>query len=117
MDLVEMERVATLDAMHRDRCERFLAAAELAGANRLEGARRVRYLAGRFAVKEAFVKAVGGPAGVEPRDIGCVDGPAGQPRLDLGASARTALERSGCSDGAVTVSHGAGMAIAAVFLY
>ncbi|SFL50401.1 holo-ACP synthase [Salibacterium qingdaonense] len=59
MDIVEMERIKRL----MDKSERFevriLTPAERERMNSCEGWRRIEFAAGRFAAKEAFVKAAG----------------------------------------------------------
>lgn len=53
----------------------------------------IESLAGRFAAKEAFLKAVGGPQGVAWRDIEVVRGETGAPSLTLaGRAAERAQE-------------------------
>jgi holo-[acyl-carrier protein] synthase len=58
-----------------------------------EGSLAVESLAGRFAAKEAFLKAVGGPEGVAWRDIEVVRGESGAPSFSLaGRAAERAQE-------------------------
>ncbi|NJQ01905.1 holo-ACP synthase [Streptomyces sp. PLAI1-29] len=62
---------------------------ELARARGLSGARRLEYLAGRFAAKEAVLKALGRGLfqGVAPRDILVDRAPDGSPHVELRAEA------------------------------
>lgn len=116
IDLVSIERIAGLVSEH-PRCEaQLFAEQELVPADGLKGRRRQEFLAGRFAVKEAFMKAVGGPGGIEPRDIACLVGRTGEPRLELRDSALTAMERAGCANAFVSISHDAGIAVAVVVI-
>lgn len=117
VDIVSVNRIAGLGAAYPATDGRFFAAEELQRAGGLEGQRRAEFLAGRFAVKEAFVKAVGSLEGIEPRDIVCVSEPSGQPRLSLGATAQAAMEAANCRQASVTISHDAGLAVAVVLLY
>jgi len=63
MDLLRIDRIATALTRHGDRfAEKILGSDELRvfhARRRLDPARGVRYLATRFAVKEAFSKAIG----------------------------------------------------------
>jgi holo-[acyl-carrier protein] synthase len=106
-----------LAAARTARGRRLFASDELKRADSLKGERRAEFLAGRFAVKEAFAKAVGTVKGIEPRDIVCAAGQLGEPALRLGATARVAMGRAGCTCSSVSISHDAGMAVAVVVLY
>lgn len=72
----------------------------------------IESLAGRFAAKEAFLKAVGAPEGIAWRDIEVMRGDAGAPSFDLAgrAAARaqelqvTALHLSIAHDGPVATA-------------
>ncbi len=62
-------------------------------------------LAGRFAAKEAFVKAMSAPAGMSWQEIEVVAGDGGQPLLELsGAALERATER-GMTTAHVSISH------------
>ena len=117
LDLVLVERVAAMVSASPDGGEQLFAEPELAVARAMEGRRREQFLAGRFAVKEAFCKAVGGPAGIDPRDVACVRQTTGEPRLELGDTALAAMAREGCVQAAVRISHDAGLATAAVLAW
>ncbi|MHB8417099.1 MAG: holo-ACP synthase [Myxococcales bacterium] len=74
-------------------------------------ARAVHY-AGRFAAKEALVKALGAPAGVSWKDMEVAsDGP---PRLSLRGRVAAALEGRGGVAVHLSLSHDGGLAVAAV---
>jgi holo-[acyl-carrier protein] synthase len=76
-------------------------------------ARAVHY-AGRFAAKEAMVKALGAPAGLRWRDMELVS--EGRPRFHTSGQAAVALRELGVAQVHVTLSHDGGMALASVVL-
>jgi holo-[acyl-carrier protein] synthase len=78
-----------------------------------EAARAVHY-AGRFAAKEAMVKALGAPPGLRWRDMEVVS--EGRPRLRTSGRAAVALRELGVGHVHVTLSHDGGMALASVVL-
>lgn len=59
LDIVEMERIRQADARNGRFRRRILSGEELARYEQLGDTRRTEYLAGRFAAKEAFAKALG----------------------------------------------------------
>ena len=87
---------------------------ELDQAATMTGERRREFLAGRFAAKEAVLKAMGSGLfqGVVPRDIRLVRGPTGAPRVDLLATAGAAAEAVGFAQVTVSITHKAGMVAA-----
>ena len=76
-------------------------------------ARAVHY-AGRFAAKEALVKALGAPEGIHWRDIEVASG--GAPRLATSGRAAEAMAARGARGVHVSLSHDGGLAVAAVVL-
>lgn len=79
-----------------------------------DGADRLARLAGRFAVKEATFKALGGGEAVAHTDVETVSGTDGEPEIRLtGAASRLAAARS-VSGFLVSVSHSAASAGAVV---
>ncbi|GKV67211.1 MULTISPECIES: holo-ACP synthase [Sporosarcina] len=83
LDIVELERVASLNARNAKFRERILSQAELEIYQQLKGHRRTEYLAGRFAAKEAFSKARGTGIGKDCSflDIEILSEPSGRPVL------------------------------------
>ncbi len=79
-------------------------------------ARPGEHYAARFAAKEAFLKALGIGlfSGVALADIEVVNGEGGRPCLELGPTARRALEAAGASEAFVTLSHVKSLASATV---
>jgi holo-[acyl-carrier protein] synthase len=72
-------------------------------------------LAGRFAAKEAFVKAIGtGLRGIKWTDIEILNQLNGRPYFVLHGGAKTEFVRVGWRSCLITISHAAGVAIAMV---
>lgn len=77
-------------------------------------ARKARFLAMRFAAKEAIVKAMGtGFAnGVWIRDVGFVPDPRGKPVVVFSERGRRVCERLGAGEGYVSLTDEAGLIVA-----
>jgi holo-[acyl-carrier protein] synthase len=73
-------------------------------------------LAGRFAAKEAFAKALDGAPGVGWHEVEVRRAPNGRPNLELTGKARALAERNGASRWHVSITHDAGIASAVVIL-
>ena len=73
-------------------------------------------LAGRFAAKEAFAKALDGAPGVGWHEVEVRRTSTGRPRLELAGAARALAEAKGASRWHVSISHDAGVAAAVVLL-
>ncbi|MGB8930406.1 MAG: holo-ACP synthase [Anaeromyxobacteraceae bacterium] len=117
IDVVEIARIARIVAGEPGRAERFLARCFTLAERGYCDARRdgaARYAA-RFAAKEAAVKALGAPAGVSWTDIEVERGE-GAPVLLLHGVAKAAADRLGVVRVLVTLTHDAGVAVAAVIL-
>lgn len=88
----------------------------------LEGVRQYRsqteHLAGKFAAKEAFMKAIG--AGLRQdvwfTQIDVLNDEAGKPYIRASGEAGKRLGQSGASQILVSISHSAGVAVAVVIL-
>jgi len=113
-DLCQVARIAAV-------CERFgvarfakriLRDEELAQFGRARDP--VRFLAMRFAAKEALVKAMGTGfrQGVWLRDVGMVQEPSGRPVPVFSPAARARLDAAGAGEGHITLSDEAGMVVA-----
>jgi len=117
VDIVDIARIQALLDRHGERfLRRVYTEAETAYAMR--GVNRAERLAGRFAVKEAFMKALGTgkSQGILWRDVETVRSRSGKPEVHLhGQAMRWATLRGG---GAVHVSitHDGGKAVAFVIL-
>jgi holo-[acyl-carrier protein] synthase len=81
-----------------------------------QGGYRAEFLAGRFAAKEAVVKALGGPADVSWHDIEVRRAASGAPELQLSGAAGHSAERLGVERRLVSISHDAEVAVAVVVL-
>jgi holo-[acyl-carrier protein] synthase len=80
--------------------------------------RPVRFLAMRFAAKEAVVKALGtGFAnGIWVRDVGMLPNSLGQPQVVYSARGRALCDRLGVGEGHLTLSDEAGLIVAVAVL-
>ena len=76
----------------------------------------LRSLAGRFAAKEAFIKALGDSTGVSWHDMRVVSDPLGNPGLVLGPATQAIADAKGITAIHLSMSHDAGMAIAYVIV-
>jgi holo-[acyl-carrier protein] synthase len=117
VDIVAVERIADLLRRHGDRfvgrCFRTDEAAHCDG----RGPGRAAAYAGRWAAKEAFLKALGRPtAGIPARDIELVRRSSGQPLLRLHGPAAAALAAAGGSRAHVSLSHERDHAVAVVVI-
>ena len=74
----------------------------------------LRSLAGRFAAKEALIKALGDSTGVQWHDMRVVNDPLGNPGFELQDSTRAIAEARGITSLHLSMSHDAGIAIAYV---
>lgn len=69
------------------------------------GADRLARLAGRFAVKEATFKALGGGEGISHLDIETISGVDGSPQVSLAGAAQRLAGKRGISRLLVSISH------------
>ncbi len=78
----------------------------------------IAYIAGRFAAKEATVKALGTgfSDGIGLLDVEVMRGPAGQPLLRLHGSVRQRAEALGMRAAHISISHDRNAAVAVVVL-
>ncbi|MCU0761044.1 MAG: holo-ACP synthase [Steroidobacteraceae bacterium] len=117
VDVLEAERVRKVHARFGARfAERLLMPAELAQLGRTR--RPDRFLAMRFAAKEAIVKAMGtGFAnGVWIRDVGCVQDALGKPEVVWSPRGEQVRRRLGIGEGHVTLTDEAGLIVAVAVL-
>ncbi|MGQ0429623.1 MAG: holo-ACP synthase [Gammaproteobacteria bacterium] len=116
-DVVRVERVAAIyERFGRHFVERLLMPEELVlfDANR----RPARFLAMRFAAKEAIVKALGTGFGhgVWVRDVGFLADRRGKPEVRFSARGRALADRLGAGDGHVSLTDEAGLVFAVAVL-
>ena len=117
IDLCEVDRVARVLARHR---ERFLARIFVPGeidVRRRHPAAFAAHVAGRFAAKEAAMKALGtGWRGVAFREIAVRREPGGRPRLSFSGRALDRARAIRVRSAEVSITHTAVTAAAAVAL-
>ena len=116
-DVVQQERVRQVHEKFGDHfVERLLLPAELEAFRRYK--RPVRFLAMRFAAKEAIVKAMGtGFAhGMWIRDSGVVSNAWGKPEIIWSERGRQMCETLGIGEGHVTLTDEAGLIVAVAVL-
>jgi holo-[acyl-carrier protein] synthase len=82
----------------------------------LQGRDTATALAGRFAVKEAFAKALDGARGVGWHEVQVRRAPSGRPLLELSGNASAMVEKFGANAWHVSITHDAGVAVAVVVL-
>jgi holo-[acyl-carrier protein] synthase len=108
VDLARFERALTRTPKLRDRL--FAEREQRPGGRALH----VRSLAGRFAAKEACMKALGESTGVRWHDMQVVADGHGNPSLELSGAAAALAEVKGIARMHLSMSHDAGVAIAYV---
>lgn len=115
VDLCPVDRMSALLARFGGRLEaRLFTAQERADcAGRANSAERY---AGRFAAKEAAIKALGGPPGLRWHDFEVRKGERGEPALSLTGEAGRLAEARGVARTWISLSHAGGMAVAVVVL-
>lgn len=117
VDIVDIARVHGLLERYRDRfARRVFTDAENRYANR--SVKSAERLAGRFAVKEAVLKALGTgkSQGILWRDVETVPGPKGKPKVNLYGNAYKYLKFLKASQVHVSISHDGGKAVAFVVI-
>jgi holo-[acyl-carrier protein] synthase len=116
-DVVQVDRIAASYARFGERfAERLLMPAELAA---FRGHKRpIRFLAMRFAAKEAIVKAMGtGFAhGVWIRDVGFMANPWGKPEVAFSPRGQRVADELGIGEGHVSLTDEAGLVVAVAVL-
>ncbi|CAN5906760.1 holo-[acyl-carrier-protein] synthase [soil metagenome] len=114
IDVCSIERMRRALERHGDRFfSRICSEAERAD---LTGRDVATSLAGRFAVKEAFAKALDGARGVGWHEVEVRRAPSGRPILELKGNALAMVTEYGADTWHVTITHDAGVAVAVVIL-
>ncbi len=112
VDLVEVTRISRLLAEHPGCVHELFTPREIAYCRRKR--RHEVHFAGRFAAKEAVLKALGTGLGQLMRwtDVEVVNGPLGKPEVSLHGEVAASAARRGLAGIDVSLSHSAGLAIA-----
>ena len=114
IDVCSIDRMRRALERHGDRFfSRICTEAERAD---LAGREMATSLAGRFAVKEAFAKALDGARGVGWHEVQVRRAASGRPILELSGNAALAVERFGGNAWHLSISHDAGVAVAVVII-
>jgi holo-[acyl-carrier protein] synthase len=103
VDICEIERMERALERHPTMRERVFTPEEIAYCD--SKARPAESYAGRFAAREATVKALGGYRGRGWQDISVTRGPAGAPALRLQGNAKRRADELGVSRVLVTFTH------------
>jgi holo-[acyl-carrier protein] synthase len=115
IDLVDVPRIERMLNEHGDRFrERCFTAVELAAAD--ASGRAAEFLAGRFAVKEAALKALGTgwSGGIAWTDVEVTPDNSGRPGVKVSGGAARIAESIGVARWWVSISHVGGHAVASV---
>ena len=117
VDIVDVARVEDLLARYRDRFVRRLFTDVEAGYAS-GSVRMAERLAGRFAVKEAVLKALGTgkSQGILWRDVETIRGPMGRPEVKLYGNALNYMKKLNGNRIFVSITHDGGKAVAFVII-
>ncbi len=117
IDIVDIGRIEALLSRYGNRfTERVFTEAEASYAQ--QSVKRAERLAGRFAVKEAVLKAfgTGKSQGIRWRDVETVRGPMGRPKVILYGNAINFMNKLNADTIHVTIAHDGGKAVAFVII-
>jgi holo-[acyl-carrier protein] synthase len=115
LDIAEIDRIEAAIVRHGTAfIERLFTPGEVAYCERYKN--KFERYAGRFAAKEAAMKALGTgwSGGVRWRDIEVVREPTGKPSLQLAGVARQIADHLGVKSIALTITHSGNLALAEV---
>ncbi len=116
LDVMSLDRAARMLARWGDRvAARVMTEAERSAMPEAP-ARRVEYLAGRIAAKEATSKALGVPPGIHWRCVEVASVRPGPPRIVLHGVALARAQALGVGRALLSITHDAGVAAAVVVL-
>jgi holo-[acyl-carrier protein] synthase len=114
LDVCSIERMRRALERHGDRF--FMRICSEVERADLAGRDPATSLAGRFAAKEAFAKALDGAPGVGWHEVKVRRGTTGRPHLELTGKALEMAERHGAARWHVSITHDGGVAAAVVVL-
>ncbi len=116
IDIVEVARIEKALTPGDALAKRVFTETELAYC--MQRKNRYQHFAGRFAAKEAALKALGTgwQDGIRWQDVEIVAGEKGKPMLNLYGRAREAFEAAGARRACVTITHATEYAVAAVVI-
>jgi len=115
LDVCSIERMRRALERHGDRFYHRICSEE-ERTDLVQTSDRAMTLAGRFAAKEAFAKALDGAPGVGWHDVVIRRGPSGRPNMTLVGAAHTLASQAGAVRWHVSITHDAGIAAAVVIL-
>jgi holo-[acyl-carrier protein] synthase len=114
LDVCSIERMGKALARHGERFfDRICGKEEQSDRG---GSDPATFLAGRFASKEAFAKALDGARGVGWHEVSVRRASSGRPILELHGRALASAQAAGASRWHISISHDAGIAAAVVVL-
>jgi holo-[acyl-carrier protein] synthase len=116
LDIAEIDRIEAAIMRHGSILERLYTASEVAYCESYRN--KFERYAGRFAVKEATMKALGTGwrRGVRWRDIEVIREPCGRPSISLKGAAKRIADELGVKNISVTITHSGNLALAEVIL-
>jgi holo-[acyl-carrier protein] synthase len=106
VDLVNITRFEEHVAKQPKLLERLFVSSELDAS--------MKTIAGRFAAKEALIKALGGSDGVSWHEVQVSKNESGKPEISTSGQTAETLRKAGISKLHLSISHDAGMAVALV---
>ena len=116
LDIVEVERIAKALRGSKSITERVFTPEEIRYCSQRKN--KYQHYAGRFAAKEAALKALGTgwQAGIRWRDVETTAGPMGEPQLTLYGKAAAIFKESKARRSLLTITHATNYAVACVVI-
>lgn len=116
LDIVEVSRISKALEGSQSLTDRVFSAKEIAYCS--ERKNKFQHFAGRFAAKEAALKALGTgwQKGIRWKDVETAAGPLGKPELNFHRKAKLLFDGSGATRALVTITHASAYAVAVVIL-
>ena len=116
LDIVEVDRIAKALRGSKSITERVFTPEEIRYCSQRKN--KYQHFAGRFAAKEAALKALGTgwQAGIRWRDVETTAGPMGEPQLTLYGKAAAIFKESKARSSLLTITHATDYAVACVVI-